>query len=481
MIGAALLIKKNQHSPTDTLRLGYSFFGSITEIDPKDIQSIYQANIIENIFSRLIEYDLNGQIICSLCSSFKIDGRQIFFSFDSSNLTADGLPINAEDALVSLNRIMKSQTNTHGSLSYFLDPKDGMRIQSSQLVITVAKANWAPFVLTLLTSMDFSIIPRSSLSDDGEQIINYQRTSGPYFVSTSAPNGSFKLGANTHHSLYKKSMPQSIEFVPLKSGEAAAAFSAKKIDMIDTTYFAYADDISEILRATPNAQLHETLHIGLTTLVFSNRSMASSSETDRLTAGAEVKDILFQKARKIYGAADTNQFFQSFGQGFIKKEQQDFLKNRKLNSAHPNSARFTFGVTERYRNWLKQEDFPSYITLKFYDSYPGFLPEQDRPDIYILNTDSSFDEDISALSYQFSQGTFSLSKGEGALWIQEYMNLETRESRIQRLQDFHFKMLKEVKVYPISSKPYVTICTDEWSFEFPKLYAGTPLWKIWKK
>jgi hypothetical protein len=275
-------------------------------------------------------------------------------------------------------------------------------------------------------------------------------------------------------------MPHSIEFIPVKSGEAAAAFSEKKIDMIDTTYFAYADDIAKVLSEVPNARIHETLHIGLTTLVFSRHSMASSNEDARLSAGVAIKDILLKKARKIYGAVDTDQFFQSFGQGFIKKQQQEFLNNRKNTAAHLSSTKFIFGVTERYRNWLKQEDFPSFIKLAFYDSYPGFLPEHERPDIYILNTDSSFDEDISALSYQFSQDTFSLSKEDGAIWLQEYMNLESREARIQRLQEFHFKMLKEVKVYPISAKPYVTICTDKWSFEFPKLYAGTPLWKIWK-
>jgi hypothetical protein len=476
--GVFLLVDRNNKHSESTLRLGYSFFGSISEIDPKEIQSIYQSNIIENLYSRLVEYDNAGQIICMLCSSFKIDGDKIIFYFDGSTKTIDKNPIGAKDAKLSLERLIATQTNTHGSLQYFLKD-NGIGIKDDLLVLNVVKEAWAPFVLTLLTSMDFSIVPYGSLKD--EKIVDYRNTSGPYYVSSSDDSGNVVIKANPFHSLYSEKMPQTVNFVPLHAGDAQNAFAAKKIDMIDATYFAYEDDISSIMQDLPKEKLHKTLNIGLTTLVFSNRIFKATTAAERISAAVAIEEVYNRKARKLYGAVKTDQFFQSFGQGFISPEQKKVLADRKLKRDFAGEQKFIFGVTSKYKAWFDQNDFPANVVLKFYETYPGFLPEENRPDVYILNTDSSFDEDISALSYQFSQGTFTFPKKEGAMWLQSYMDIPSREGRIAKLQDFHFEMLKEVKVYPLSAKPYVTICDEKWGLNFPKLYAGTPLWKVWIK
>jgi len=138
-------------------------------------------------------------------------------------------------------------------------------------------------------------------------------------------------------------------------------------------------------------------------------------------------------------------------------------------------------VTEKYHQWISQADFPDFITLKFFKQYPGFLPDSEKPDIYIRNGDTSFDEDISSLSYIFSQGTFSLGKEDGAKWIQNYMNIPSKEARIDLLRALHYEMLYSVKVFPIVSVPYIAICNSKWDFDFPKIYAGSPLWKVWAR
>lgn len=466
-----------------TLKLGYSFFGSIQEIDPSHIQSIYQSNIIENLFSRLIEYDNKGQIVCGLCSSFNIDQHTIRFHFKNPSKTIDGYKIDAISAKTSLDRIIRSETNTHGTLKSYLDVTTGspINVNADQLLIKVAKAEWAPFVINLLASMDFSVIPKESLDPKTEKIIDYRNTSGSYYVESSDDKGRIQLKANTNHKNYTTKMPSKVQFVPVSPGSASDAFMKEEIDMIDPTYYAYKHDIELILNNLPNARLHQTLNIGLTNLVFSSRAMSSSNSDDRIAAALTIKDIFLKKTAPIFGAEDTEQFFQSFGQGFITPEQHQILRNRLKKSIRQSKYQFVLGVTEVYRKWISQSDFPNFITLKFFKQSPGFLPESEKPDVYIRSGDSSFDEDISALSYLFTLGTFSLDKEDGAKWIQNYMDVPSKEDRIKLLRTLHYEMLYSVKVFPIISRPYIAISNSKWDFDFPKIYAGSPLWKVWAR
>lgn len=479
ILGGIMLETHLAKTENSSLRLGYSFFGSIKDIDPIEIQSIYQSNIIENLYSRLIEYDNAGQIICSLCSSFSIDGNTIKFSFNNPTRTHDGKIVDAEDAKISINRIASSQTNTHGSLKYYLDPnsRESVKVDSGQLVITVAHDQWVPFVLSLLTSMDFSVIPKGSFDADGK-IVDYKNTSGAYHVSSSDEAGHLHLRVNLNHARYQSSMIDEIFFVPIKSGEAKDAFANGSIDMIDPTYYAYDDDINQILKSIPNAHLHKTLQIGLTSLVFSKKSLVKFSREERLAAAFSIKQWFLNKTPKIYGGEETDQYFQSFGQGFLSAEQKESLKQSE-NEVKPSKHQFVFGLTEKYRQWIQDYQFPAYIKIEFFKSYPGFLPEDEQPDIYLMTGDSSFDEDISALSYLFSQGIFAFDKESGAHWIQNYMNLGNRDERINRLKDLHYAMLHSVKVFPLISRPYVAISNAKFDMDFPKIYAGSPLWKIW--
>lgn len=469
----------------NSLRLGYSFFEPVSTLDPANIETIYQANLIENIYSRLVSYSNKGEIQCSLCSKFSVSGNEIRFSFDSKIGTADGTPISAMDAQKSLLRILASQTNTHGSLRFYLDSTDSFKkaidVVDNDLVIKTAKSNWTPFVLALLSSMDFSIIPIGSLSENGSKIINYSNTSGPYYVSGNDDVGNITLMANKNSPLFDSKMPMTVQLIPLVTGEALNFFKDNKIDMIDVTYFSYQDEIDKLLKEQRGLQVHNTLNIGLTSIVFTNSVINRSSEESRLKAGILIKDVYSRKAKKIFGAKNTIEFFQSFGHGFLMPNQVAELKIREqLVASKVFANKFVFGVSEKYRTLFSQSDFPPEIELKFFKKSPNFLPIKDRPDIYIVNSDSSVDEDISALSYLFSRQTFSYNQTDGANWIQKFMDIESREERLIFLNRLHFEMLSKVKIFPISAHPYVTILREGWDLDFSKLYAGTQLWKITK-
>jgi ABC-type oligopeptide transport system substrate-binding subunit len=53
-----------------TIKIAYYYNESALGLDPANIQTIYQANLIENIYSRLLEYNSEGQLECVLCNRF---------------------------------------------------------------------------------------------------------------------------------------------------------------------------------------------------------------------------------------------------------------------------------------------------------------------------------------------------------------------------------------------------------------------------
>lgn len=64
----------------DSIRISFKNYYSIKEVDPADIKSIYQSNLIENLYSRLVEFDENNLIKCTLCKNFEIKDNQIIFN-----------------------------------------------------------------------------------------------------------------------------------------------------------------------------------------------------------------------------------------------------------------------------------------------------------------------------------------------------------------------------------------------------------------
>jgi len=173
--------------------------------------------------------------------------KTVSIFFKNPSKTIDGYVIDAASVKASLDRIMLSETNTHGTLKFYLDNANNKPIKASegQLSIKVAKAQWAPFVLNLLTSMDFSIVPKESLDSTGTKIIDYRNTSGFYFVETSDNNGNLLLKANSKHINYTGTMPDTVKFVPISPGDAHVAFNKDEIDMIDPTYFPFKADIEK--------------------------------------------------------------------------------------------------------------------------------------------------------------------------------------------------------------------------------------------
>jgi len=62
--------------------------------------------------------------------------------------------------------------------------------------------------------------------------------------------------------------------------------------------------------------LHKTHNIGLTNLVFTNKSVSSSTIDDRVAAALTIKDAFIKKTPATFGEEETDQFFNLMGKVF---------------------------------------------------------------------------------------------------------------------------------------------------------------------
>lgn len=90
------------------VRIGYGLDKrSIPNLDPAKITSFMQGALLPNLYSGLIEYDLNGNLQSGIATKFYWVGPKLVFEFGSKVKTKAGHFINAADAAASIRRILK--------------------------------------------------------------------------------------------------------------------------------------------------------------------------------------------------------------------------------------------------------------------------------------------------------------------------------------------------------------------------------------
>jgi len=471
------------------INIGFHYFESAQSLDPAQIDTIYQSNLIENIFSRLLEYDNNGQLICTLCEKFWIEDKTIFFELKKNLKTVDGNPITAKNVENSLKRLVKLNTNTHGNLRHFIDIdsngfSESILANDNILKIETRQSHFPQFVLPLLASMDFSVIPSSSIKlKDGKEVIDFRNTSGPYFIKKDDKNGNIQLEANPYHPHYSEDMPININIVPLEYEKGVEAFLSGKVDILDTTYYSYDSEFEKLfLQKEKQFNASQTIPLGIAMVVFSKEAIKKFSSAERFHFGRLIGDAFVKLRRYQWGMKPAYEFFQSNGAGHLTEVELKEIELLRSSPLSEKPKKIQFGVWhkafESYKEALKNH--PE-IAVQSFDKNPSFLEPKDRPEAYIFLTDSSFNEDVSLLSYSFSTERFANNKAEAFRWLEEYLSIEEKDLRVEKLRKLQLDLLKSPAIYPIGATPYFAISNKDLELNFPKLFAGSPWWQIRKK
>lgn len=479
LISVAISLSLKMDKRINTLKIAYSYFEEINKLDPANVTDIYQANLLENLYVRLLEYDNDGNLVCNLCSSFEVNEKSLYFKIRKDLMTVDNHSVGADDVARSFRRLIRSRSNTHGELGMFIEDESSIYSENGYLVIKMKKLNYSQFILPILTSMDYSIIPSVSL-DENEKIVDYRNTSGPYFIKSESENWIF-LSANPNSINYSTEMPQEIKVIKVANQNAIDMFKKSEVDVIDVTMYPRSSTYKNLFAdKSISFKSFKTLPMNLLYLGISLRAREAFSKDELFSACKIIKEKYKEFDTFGYGHTDAYQFFQGSGNGQLEdSELKELIELREKNYTHGTPKKIKLGVLSRSFEKVREafED-QSFIEIVSYDNDPAFLDQNKQPDIFIQTTDSSFTEDINVISYNLNSGNFGLSKKQSEEWFSRYLDQDNKENRILMIKNLQKEILSKPVLCPVVISPYWAISRNDLDLNFPTHFPGSHWWKI---
>lgn len=247
-------------------------------IDPAEVQSVYDALPVAQIFDGLVALDAGLNVVPALADTWTIsrDGRTYVFHLRDGVRFHDGSPLTADDVVFSIKRLLDPARSKHSVGASYLEvvegapdymagrSKDlrGVRAISPSSVEIVLSRPYISF-LEVLAMDDLRIVPRSYIETRGEAA----------FRRAPIGTGPFKLGRWTRSELHLDANPSyfggapyldevTILFPdPAEPDGGNGRFLRKETDIVEPS-----SDALPRLRADPTVEIHRYQELSLSFL-----------------------------------------------------------------------------------------------------------------------------------------------------------------------------------------------------------------------
>lgn len=484
-----ILNQGNRMKSLPEARMLYKIPANVDKLDPHRIHTAAEANIFRNIYSRLIALSNDGQLQPDLAESFYWDeaaGHYVITMRDGVK-TVSGEDITAEDAYLSFMRIIIQEKNTHGNLNSFLCPNvevssvedgcAGMSYKGNVLYLKPSDLSKKTFLIPLLASIDFSIIPKSSIdfSSPDLDVTSYSETTGPYYMTiTAEPDQEVRFIANPNHFRFSENMLKEVTLVPLGDEEPTALLESGQVDILPSTIGTKMTDVKGL--SETEYSVFRTKNVRLALLMYTERGRKEFTKEQRLSMGLSIKEHILEGLNPANGE-ETSEFFPMFSEGMLANDQKRALA-KLLGKARENRSSDVVRVAVSRAIYKKAKiDLKPLSNVELHQTTkpPWLMPVEEQPHALLGHIDASFYESLSLLHYNFSVGTFGTYE-EGVKWLDRYTAIEEKGERLKLLRELHFQMLSDGYFVPLYGSPYVTVARKPFHLEFPEFFAGTPLW-----
>ena len=468
------------------------------DADPARILFNVSWGHLENLASPLVEWSSDGQIRSGAAKTFEWHRNELHLHMREDYRTVDGYSLTADDAAFSLKRLIVLARNTHGFIADFLcgdkelksisDECPGIRVNGNTLILQTAKGK--DFLLKMLAAMDFVVLLKKQVDPVTLSIKSYRNTTGPYRLEEDDA-GRISYVANRSHWHYSEKMPQVAQLIPydprLKvrdphSRPVFQLFSDDQADILLNFSSDRSDLYVEAAKSVPDASLVPTLDIARVIAVFTPRGVKDLSSQQRIAIGKSIREAVNSVIVNGNGGnKPIDQFFASFGDGALTDLQLKKLRNNFESTAPDNvGSGIRISLPGSMPHALKaiQSRIPEAdCRLDMVDYIEG--KSDGEPHVYVITTDTGWTEDLGLLSYTINMKQFfPLDSRAGQIWLNEYVDIEDKASRLERLRELHLRALSEPWIVPIASQEYFTLVRSPWQYTGPKLFNSGALWHL---
>ncbi len=481
---------------SNTVRVAFTLDKTfLPTLDPAKIGSFQQGLLLDNLYSRLIEYNQYGEIQSGLASKFYWHDSELIFEFDDRVRSRDNLAVSAKDAAFSIRRALYLGTSTHINLRLFLckidsvpevfEDCDGVKVIDNKLILKITNMKHKPFLIPALASIDFGIIPERAVDRTSLTISNFQITSGPYSLENPWKDtqvSRLTLKANPRHFNLTENSFQHIELIsPEKNSSAGEMILKDLVDIVPTSFSISQESLTRLNSSIKDLNVSTTLDIKTIVLKFSPISVTKYSFKQRAYIAKKMILLMKKEYPLPTGARESIQFFFDIGFGHLSNSQIDELAElRNIANTPIFTSRPTFYLYKSLENIFsifKQLDCIEPIVTS---ESPFATPPDQRLDSFIAFTDTAFEDNLAFLGYNLTQGTFGLDPTESEKWMNNYMETEDVNKRFLMARELQFQSLKKGVMFPLFMAPYTALSRNGFQIGLSKYFATTHFWQIVK-
>ena len=481
----------------DILRIDFPHIRKLEFYDPARIHFANEYIFLESIYSPLIELsDDKASPVPGIAREFYWEGSELHLVIRKDWKTVDGYKVNVDDVIFSLKRLILLSENTHGDFKNLICPDVELRTMEQDCPGMVKKGGDTlilklrqrrDFIIPMLASIDFAILPKRSVKSPTLKIIDYRNTSGPYYVEESGDEGEeIVLRANPHHFHFRPKMAKKVVLVPhqgMNRKQVLDRYNQGEIDHITTVRGLTVDDTDSI---DVGSRFHQTIPIQTEIAYITQQGRERLSLERRLAFAKSLQKSFHDYCRNKKGCQTIRQFFLPLLNQGLSREEERFLDDTlKTVPMDKTGVGIRLGLFKSKQRGLDEytkisKKYMPEVNVERVEAIPAFarLAEEEVPDYILLVTDSGFLEDIGLLSYSINAGFFGLSRKEGRAWLKDYMSLQDKKERLGKLKQMHLMSLAEGLMIPLFSEPYIAVVRKPWRIRFSELFANNPFWKI---
>ena len=259
---------KSTAHPADQLRVDVG--SEVSSLDPTIAEDVNAARIIDDLFSKLVDYDQQNNVIPGLASSWEVsgDGKTYTFHLRKDVKFSDGTPITANDFVYSWQRLVNPKTAS--SYNFLLDGVvNGQAIIDGKLPpdnLGVSAPDKNTFVVKLIapdaaflarnTLGNLAVVPQKVIEKYGDKwtMPGNIVTSGAYVLKEHIVNGYILAEKNPYYYDAKEVSISQVKYFPYVDTNAAVASYAS--GSLDTTYQNVPIDQFAKIKKDYTNQLH---------------------------------------------------------------------------------------------------------------------------------------------------------------------------------------------------------------------------------
>jgi oligopeptide transport system substrate-binding protein len=244
-------------------------------LDPHRAQTVYENNVLQDLFEGLTAYDAAGEVIPAVATSWDVspDGRIYTFNLRDGLEWSDGTPLSADDVVFSFRRLMKPETAAlYAQLFYLV--KNGREVNTGAVpveslavhapdsrTIEIELTGPAPYFPQILANGFAAVIPRHAIEEHGE---NWAKpgtmvSNGAYTLEHWSPQDRIEIVRNAHfHDAENVALDRVIYYPTADTVSAVARFRGGELDV----QYGFAPEQAGSLRELLPGQVHLSPSLG---------------------------------------------------------------------------------------------------------------------------------------------------------------------------------------------------------------------------